>query len=130
MIAVSTGLTSCGNDDEPTSAIDYYLKVEEVFRVDGSTDHADRYYNPITLMKEAIRNAYPTPIAEGNDDAVINACDEVYSRFYSMYANKGEHLTCLVHLIKAHMSGDIVKDNELIKTYTIDVNPPEENADE
>jgi hypothetical protein len=28
--------------------------------------------------------------------------------------------------VRAHKSGDIVKQSELIKTYNIDINPPEE----
>ena len=31
-----TLFTACGDDDEPTTAIDYYLEVEEEFLVDGS----------------------------------------------------------------------------------------------
>ncbi|MBR5685787.1 MAG: hypothetical protein IKX18_06525 [Muribaculaceae bacterium] len=117
-------LTACGDDDdEPTTTIDYYLEVEEEFLVDGAVDHTDRYYSPVTLMKEAIRNAYPTPNAKGDDDAVIKACDNTYQRYLEMYTGKSEHLTCLVHLVRASKSGDIVKQSERIKTYLFDINP-------
>lgn len=130
MAAMMAMLSSCGNDDEPTTTIDYYLKVEEVFLVDGAVDHTDRYYSPITLMKEAIRKAYPTPNATGDDEAVIKACDDLYLRYIEMYDSKAEHLTCLVHLVRATMSGDIVKLNEPLKTYTFDINPPEDETGE
>ena len=119
------GLTSCGSDEPDAKTIDYYLEIEEEFLVDGSADHTDRYYSPITLMRESIRRVYPTPDAVGNDEAVVQACDETYDRFYEMYTNKGEHLTCLVHLIKVNKEGDIVRQSEYLKTYTIDVNPIE-----
>lgn len=126
-IAIATLFTSCGKDDEPSGPIiKYYIEVEEEFLVDGSVDHTDRYYSPITLMKEAIYNAYPNPDADGDDDVVIRACDELYLRYLNMYENKAEHLTCLVHLIKATMSGEIVKQSVPLKTYNFDINPPEQ----
>ena len=119
-------LTACGDDDdEPTTTIDYYLEVEEEFLVDGAVDHTDRYYSPITLTREALRKAYPEPNAQGDDEAVINACNEVYSRYITMYDGKAEHLTCLYHLVRATKSGDIVKQGERLKTYLIDINPYE-----
>ena len=119
------GLSSCGSDEPDAKTIDYYLEIEEEFLVDGSTDHTDRYYSPITLMRESIRRVYPTPDQVGNDEAVVQACDETYDRFYEMYTNKGEHLTCLVHLIKVNKEGEIVRQSEYLKTYNIDVNPIE-----
>ena len=130
MAAMTAVLSSCGKDDEPTTTIDYYLEVEEEFLVDGVVDHTDRYYSPITLMKEAMRKAYPTPNATGDNDAVIKACDELYQRYIEMYDCKAEHLTCLVHLVRATKSGDIVKHNERLKTYTFDINPPEDETGE
>ena len=119
-------ITSCGDDDEPKGpSIKYYLEVEEEFLVDGSVDHTDRYYSPITLMKEAIQTAYPKPNATGADETVILACDNLYQRYHEMYKGKAEHLTCLVHLVRASMDGDIVKQSERLKTYNFDINPPE-----
>lgn len=122
-IGTAALFTSCGNDDEPVSTIQYYLEVEEEFLVDGAVDHTDRYHSPVTLMKEVIQKAYPTPDAKGNDDAVITACDQLYQRYLEMYTGKAEHLTCLIHLVRANLSGDIVKQSERIKTYNFDINP-------
>lgn len=117
--------TSCGDDDEPSEmVVDYYIDVEEEFLVNGSTELIDRFHNPIDLMREAIRTTYPKPNTVGDDQAVIAACDEVYSRFYSMYSNRNDHMTSLFNLKKVYKRGDIVKQSELLKTYTIDVNPP------
>lgn len=116
-------LSSCGDDEPKSTVVDYYVDVEEEFLVDGAVDHTDRYYNPKTLMMEAIRTAYPTPDATGKDEAVIQACDELYERYYSMYDGKAEHLTCLLHLTKVYKKGDIVKQSEALKTYTFDINP-------
>ncbi len=125
-VGTMASLSSCGSDDEPTGQfIKYYIEVEEEFLVDGAIDHTDRYYSPIKLLKEAILTAYPEPNITGNDAAVLQACDELQQRYYEMYNNKGEHLTCLVHLIKATMEGSIVKQSERMKTYSFDINAPE-----
>ena len=117
-------LSSCGKDDEPQT-IGYYLDVEEEFLVNGSEDHTDRYYSPVTLMKEAIQTAYPKPNVNGDDDKVIAACDELYQRYISMYTGKAEHLTCLIHLMRANLDGEIVRQSEIIRTYQFDINPYE-----
>ena len=120
---VMTALTACGNDDEPDMTIGYFIEVEEEFLVNGAQDHTDRYYSPVTMMKEVISTAYPKPTVNGDDDAVIQACDELYQRYISMYNGKAEHLTCLMHLVRAHLSGSIVKQSERIRTYNFDINP-------
>jgi hypothetical protein len=121
------GLSSCGSDEPQVESIDYYLEVEEEFLVNGAVNRTDRYkeHNPKTMMMEAIRNVYPKPDNVGKDDAVIQACDQVYTRFYEMYTGNDDHLTALFHLVKAHKVGDIVKRTEYLKTYNIDVNPIE-----
>ena len=131
-IAMTATLTSCGNDDdEPKGpSIQYYLEVEEEFLVNGVVDHTDRYYSPITLMKEAIHTAYPKPNTTGADETVILACDNLYLRYIEMYTGKAEHLTCLVHLVRASMSGEIVKQSERLKTYNFDITPPETDIED
>lgn len=124
LVSTMATLTSCGDDDEPKGqVINYYIEVEEQFLVDGSTDHTDRFYNPVTLMKEAILKAYPTPTATGNDEVVINACNESYLGYIANYDGYDAHLTCLIHLVKAVTSGDIVKQTEYLRTYQYDINP-------
>jgi len=131
LLATATAFTSCGDDEPSGTSIDYYLEVEEEFLVDGATDHTDRYHSPITLMKEVIRNAYPKASATGDDDAVIRACDELQLRYIGMYEGKTEeHLTCLMHLVRATKSGDIVKQSERLKSYNFDINPPEEEVNQ
>ena len=60
VFAAFATLSSCGNDEPDNSVIDYYLRIEEEFLVDGSTSHTDRYFNPVTRMKSAMtRNLRP-----------------------------------------------------------------------
>lgn len=119
------GLSSCGSDEPEGECIDYYIEVEEEFLVNGAVNYTDRYkeHNPITMMKEAIHKVYPNPDINGNDTAVLLACEGVYEWFYTAYNGNGDHLTCLVHLVKAHKEGGLVRQSERIKTYNIDVNP-------
>ena len=116
-------LSSCGSDEPEAMTIGYYMEVEEAFLVNGSSNYSDGYLNPKTIMLESIRKVYPTPDADGNDQAVIKACDEAYAKFYQDYSGSGDHLTCLLHLIRAKMQGTIVRSSERLKTYNIDVNP-------
>ncbi len=117
-------LSSCGSDEPEPLTVDYYIEVEESFLVNGNANFPDGYINPVTTMREAIRKAYPKADNVGNDQAVVKACDEAYEKFYQDYTSGGDHLTCLIHLIKSRNEGIIVRESVRLKTYNIDVNPP------
>lgn len=123
VIAATTALTSCGSDEPNTLLVDYYLNIEEEFLVNSSTSHTDRYYDPIARMRNAVSSAYPTPDTQGNDDAVIAACDKEFEEYQSFYTGGKEHLTCLFHLVRVTKRNGIVKSNETLKTYHYDINP-------
>lgn len=124
-IGAAVAFTSCGDDEPTNEVIDYYVNVEEEFLVDGSTLHTDRYYNPVKRMQEAIRKAYPTPNAVGDDDAVIAACDKEHGEYVSLYDGGSEHMTCLMHVVKVFKRGGIVKQSETLMTYVYDINSTE-----
>ena len=105
---------------------DYYLSVEENFLVNGSKEQADRFENPKTRLMAAIRRVYPKPEANGNDAAVIAACDQEYAEYVDMYSGMSENFTCVFHLVRATMKGGIIKQNETLKTYIYDINPTED----
>lgn len=127
VVAAMLTFTSCGDDEPTANVIDYYIEVEEEFLINSSSDLIDRYYNPINMMREAIRTTYPEPNAQGNDEAVIAACEEVYQSYYRIYGSGQyeDHLTCTMHLVRAKLEGKIVRQSERIRTYVIDVNPAE-----
>ena len=125
-VTVATTLTACGDDEPKTPVVDYYLNVEEAFMVNGAVVERSPYYNPYDRMRDAMRKAYPAPNANGDDQAVIYACDEEYRVYNDMYTKDGgDHITCLIHLIRATKQGDIIKQSERLKTYQYDINPPE-----
>lgn len=126
-IAAMLTTTSCGDDEPTAKVIDYYIEVEEEFLINSSSDLLDRYHNPIDMMREAIRATYPEPNAQGNDEAVVAACEEVYQAYYGMYDNDHyeDHLTCTMHLVRAQLEGKIVRQSERIRTYVFDVNAAE-----
>ncbi len=117
-------LSSCGSDEPELLTVDYYIEVEESFLVNGNANFPDGYIDPVTTMRETIRKAYPKADNVGNDQAVVRACDEAYEKFYKDYTSGGDHLTCLMHLIKTRNEGIIVRESVRLKTYNIDVNPP------
>lgn len=121
-------LTSCGNDEPANGLIDYYLEVEEQFLVNGSTDGTSRYDNPINLMKEAIQKAYPTKTEQGNDQAVMAACDKAYEDYVNLYEGdlRDENLTALVHLKRVVRRGGIIRESENLKSYQFNINYHEE----
>jgi hypothetical protein len=124
-------MTSCGDDDGPKgTVVDYYVSVEEQFLVNGSTDKIDRYENPVTRMRNAIRKAYPEPNINGNDEAVLAACDKEYETYVEMYRGYGDHFTCLFHIVRAVKKGDVVKENVTLQTYVYDINSTATNVEE
>ena len=46
-------------------------------------------------------------------------------RLPSRHTGKAEHLTCLIHLVRAEMKGDVVKQSDRLKSYAFDINPYE-----
>ena len=126
--AMTIGMTSCGNDDEPgATTIDYYIRVDEAFLVNGY-DRQTSFMNPVTRMKDAIRKVYPTPNAQGDDEAVIAACDKVYNDYVNLYEGdpRDENLTALLHLKKVNKRDGIIRENEYLKTYQFNINYHEE----
>lgn len=116
-------VSSCGNDEPSSTVVDYYLDIEEEFLINGSTQLTDRYYSPITRMRTAIRKAYPTPDAQGNDAAVVEACNKEHEEYKEMYLGEGHHFTCLFHLVRVVKAGSVVKESEPLVTYVYDINP-------
>ena len=110
--------------------MDYYVSVEEQFLINGSTDKTDRYENPVTRMRNAIRKAYPEANLNGNDEAVLAACDKEYETYVEMYRGYGDHFTCLFHIVRAVKKGDQVKENLTLKTYVYDINSVASDVEE
>lgn len=133
MLLCGMAMTSCGGDDEPKgTVIDYYLNIEEQFMVNGSSDYVGRYNNPTTRMKEAIRSVYPEPTAEGDDDAVLAACEKEFDAYRALYTGipSNDHLTCVFHLMRVIMNGDRIKQSQRLRTYVYDINPKDDEGDE
>ena len=128
-IGAAAFTTSCGDDEPNSTVVDYYVNVEEEFLVNGSNVIADRFYNPVTRMRDAIKNVYPTPDANGKDEAVVAACDKEYETYCKMYRGNGEHFTCLFHLVRTIKKGTVVKQSETLRTYIYDINPVAEEIE-
>lgn len=123
-------MTSCGDDEPKSMVVDYYVSVEEQFLVNGSTDKTDRYESPVTRMRNAIRKVYPEPNHDGNDEAVLAACDKEYETYVEMYRGISDHFTCLFHIVRAVKKGDVVKENVTLQTYVYDINSTATDVEE
>lgn len=131
LVGAAFVLTSCGDDDEPKgTVIDYYVNVGEVFLVNGSTATAGRYQNPVNRLTDAIRKAYPSPNAQGADEAVIAACDAEYTTYREMYTGLPDHLTGLFTLVRVVKQGTRIKQSEDIRIYVYDINPTPTHIDD
>ena len=128
LLGMMSSLTSCGNDEPANGLTDYYLEIEEQFLVNGSTDGTSRYENPVNLMKDAIQKAYPTKTGEGNDKAVIAACDKAFEDYVALYEGdlRDENLTALVNLKRVIRRDGIIRESETLKTYQYNINYHEE----
>lgn len=131
LVGAAFVLTSCGDDDEPSgTVVDYYLNIEEVFLVNGSTSTAERYQSPIKRMNEAIRKVYPTPNATGADEAVVAACDAEYLAYREIYGGLSDHFTCLFRLVRIVKQGTRIKQSEDLRIYVYDINPTPTNTED
>ena len=112
--------TSCSSEEEPETSIGYYLSVQPrtaIYQRGGMPPDAKEFLigNLTLQMKEKIDEVYPVHDMQGNDAAVLVACDEVYD----MYKQSGmqANAECIATLYRARMSGIIVKKSYPLKTY-------------
>ena len=124
VVCMAFTMTSCGDDEPSEIVIDYYLKVEEAFLVDGSSSGVERFYNPKDRMMAAIRSVYPTPNSQGADADVFAACEKEYHDYIVMYAGMGnkEHLTCIFDLVRIVKSGSRILESFTLRKYVYDIN--------
>jgi len=118
VVAVSF-LASCASD-EPETGIDYYLSLQPRTRIFARgglpPDPKEDMIGKITLqMRLSIREHYPTLTDDGDDAAVLVACDEVY-RLY-LESGMKSHTECVATLYRAKMCGTIIRGSTPIKNY-------------
>lgn len=124
LLACATALlNACGSDEPDSYSVQYFMGVENEFLVNGATRENNPYYDPSSLMKEAIQRVYPTPTEAGADDAVIAACDKCYADYVTMYTGYPDHLTCTITLNKATVDQKgIVHGSSTLRTYNFNIN--------
>ncbi len=110
-------LTSCDKSDEPEFTVDYFFTV-----VSGPPDYepvpkSDVAYTITGKMKESFRKEYPKATVEGNDGAVLKACDLVYLNFLQEHPEAVQYFYCEARLNRARMRGSIVVSYITIKRY-------------
>lgn len=115
-----TMFTSCESAEEPEVAIDYYLTIESRVPLKNTMWPRGNMMGQITSrMKQAIHDVYPIPNLQGDDVAVMIACDEAYSYYREAYPAGAQSTECVAKLYRAHMQGKIVKRSVAIKTYSL-----------
>lgn len=132
LISCLLGFNSCKGDDEPEVAINYYLMVQTkvpIYSAGGLPPPAkNKLIGDITkVMRKNIDEAYPVHDLQGNDAAVIAACDDAYRSYTEVYRDSAMvatntlgatfHTECVVVLYRARMSDMIVRASYPLKTY-------------
>lgn len=110
-------LTSCDKQDEPVLTVDYFFTV-----VSGPPDYepvpkSEMVYTITGKMKESLREVYPRATVEGNDGAVVGACDQVYRHYLQEHPEAAQYFYCEARLHRAKMRGSIVASYVIIKRY-------------
>ena len=119
-IVSATTFSSCMSEDEPDVAIDYYLSIEPRTPIRFTIDPRANMMGQITdRMKVAIHEAYPVRNLDGDDIAVIEACNEAYSYYRAAYPGGAQCTQCVVKLYRARMKGTIVKQSVALKSYNM-----------
>ncbi len=124
VIGIAFTMTSCGDDEPSGTVIDYYLKVEEGFLVDGSAEKAKSFVSPVDRMREVIRSVYPTPNAQGADEAVLAACEQEYAQYCSTYAglSGNAQITCIFDLMRVVKKGSQIQQSETLRKFVYAIN--------
>lgn len=131
LVVAAFAMTSCGSDDEPSgTVVNYYVHVDEDFLVNGTTNGIDRFPNPVTRMREAIRKVYPTPNAKGADEAVFAACEEEYTTCRELLSIYPDHFTCLIRLKRIVSKGTRIQQNDELRVYVYDINSTPSNVED
>lgn len=113
---------ACSSDDEPEiTSIDYYLSIQTPYAIYRSgalpPPPKEDMIGKLTLkMKKRIHEAYPERDMQGNDAAVLVACDEVYKEYRE--TGLKSNTMCVATLYRARMSGMIIKQSTPIKQYS------------
>jgi len=112
--------TSCNDNEEPDISIGYYLTIQPLIPIYTIGDfhpsaHGDIIGKITSQMKQQIDKVYPVPDLQGNDGAVIMACDSVYAMYDQ--SNMQSNASCVATLYRARMSGIVVKKSQPLKVY-------------
>ncbi len=127
-------LTSCG-DDESDLMVGYYLSIQSQVGYMSSSENEGQgtmsdsnygnvLYTTITKMRQALHNAYPIVSKEGNDVAVLSACDNIYREYKNMYGALEKNTICVVKIYRTRMDGDIVVNSKTLTVYHFGALPP------
>lgn len=138
VVAALVGVTSCGHDD-PELKVGYYLSVSSSEAYMASSDDEDQgtmsdtqsgnvLYTTITRMKQAVRNAYPAPQNNGDDAAVLVACDKIYRDYKRMYGEYEKNTICVVKIMRTSLNDEgIVVGSRTLTTYSFGSLPPDKD---
>lgn len=120
-------MTSCSGD-EPDMVVGYYLSVQyqegtlastqgSADGIMGESEGGNIMISTINDLRQAIKDAYPVPSKKGNDVAVLTACDSIYRAYKKMYGQMEQGTICVLHICRANMDGEIVKDSRILTVY-------------
>lgn len=112
---------SCSNDVDDEMYIDYYLSVQSripIYDRGGLPITAKQAHigNIIRVMREGIKDVYPVKNMQGNDNQVIQVCDQAYHQFT---IGHDDAVICTLQLYKVLRSGTLIKERRCLKSYTM-----------
>lgn len=119
-IVSATTFSSCTSEDEPDISIDYYLSIEPRHPIHNTLDTRANMMGQITTrMRVAIQEVYPVRNLQGNDVAVMKACDDAYSYYREAYPAGAQNTECVVKLYRARMDGMVIRQSVPLKSYNL-----------
>lgn len=79
---------------------------------------------PVDRMREVIRSVYPTPNAQGADEAVLAACEQEYAQYCSTYAglSGNAQITCIFDLMRVVKKGSQIQQSETLRKFVYAIN--------
>ena len=113
---MAVAVTSC-NDEEP-EGVGYYITVGTKSPQDSYVAHDEKVYLITRVMQDSIRAVYPKPNPTGDDQAVLNACNNVYRQYRVEHPEFFTGGYTVARLHRGWMSGTVIKSSSVIAVWS------------
>ena len=115
ILSIAMTATSC-DKDEPMK-VGYYFTVNNREYQKEMAPRDDKAYIVIHAMNDAIKKVYPKPSVNGNDDAVIRVCNDVYQQYRQDHPDYFSNFY-IAKMYRGWMTDGVIKSSTVLATWS------------